>query len=71
MTEDKIKEIHKERNKLFTIPYIIDFDKRWREMQQLFRGINADLSKIQIAVERKKANEMRVEMEQILKHMEE
>lgn len=54
MTEAKIKEIHKERNKLFTISYIIDFDKRWEEMQQMFRGINADLSKIKIIVEIKK-----------------
>ena len=54
MTKETIKEIQKERNKIFTIPYIIDFDKRWKEMQQMFRGINADLSKIQIAVEIKK-----------------
>lgn len=54
MTEDKIREIQKERYKIFTIPYIVDFDKRWRKMQQMFCGINADLSKIQITVEIKK-----------------
>lgn len=51
MTEEQIREIQKERNKIFTIPYIIDFDKRWKEIQQLFRGSKADLSKIQITVE--------------------
>ena len=54
MTEDKIREIQKERYKIFTIPYIVDFDKRWIEMQRMFRGINADLSKINITVEIKK-----------------
>ena len=54
MTEEKVKEIHKERNRLFSIPYIIDFDKKWKEMQQMLRGVNADLSKIQITVETKK-----------------
>ena len=51
MTVEKIREIQKKKNKLFTIPYIIDFDKRWKEMQQMLRGVNADLSKIQITVE--------------------
>lgn len=54
MTEEKIREIQKEKKRIFTIPYIIDFDKRWRKMQQIFCGINADLSKIQITVEIKK-----------------
>ena len=54
MTEEKIREIQKERYKIFTIPYIVDFDKRWIEMQRMFRGIDADLSKIQIVVEKKK-----------------
>ena len=54
MTEDKIKEIQKEKFKLFTIAYIIDFDKKWKEMQQMFRSVSADLSKIQITVETKK-----------------
>lgn len=49
-----IKEIHKERNKLFTISYIIDFDKRWEEMQQMFRGIKSDLSNIKTIAEIKK-----------------
>lgn len=50
MTVDKISEIQKERYKIFTILYIVDFDKRWIEMQRMFRGINADLSKIKIVV---------------------
>ena len=54
MTEEKIREIQKEKNRMFTIPFIIDFDKRWKEMQQMFRVVNADLSKIQITVETKK-----------------
>ena len=54
MTKEKVKEIHKERNRLFSIPYIIDFDKKWKEMQKIFCGVTADLSKIQITVETKK-----------------
>lgn len=54
MTEEKIREIQKERNKIFTIPFIIDFDKKWKEMQQMFRGTKVDLSKIQITVRVKK-----------------
>lgn len=54
MTEEKIKEIRKERNKLFTISYMIDFDKRWEEIQQLFCGTKVDLSKINIVVEKKR-----------------
>lgn len=54
MTEDKIKEIYRERNKQLPISFIVTFDNKWGEMQQIFRGMNVDLSKIQIALENKK-----------------
>ena len=57
MTKKEVHEIQ-QNNRALTQKYIMDFDSRWEEIQRIFKGCNADLSRIRIVkehVEYKKA----------------
>ena len=50
MTKKEIHEIQ-QNNRALTQKYIMDFDSRWEEIQRVFGGCNADLSRIPIVPE--------------------